>query len=209
MALHPSSSRGRGTPAWWIGILFAIGSLCFMIGPFPGFVDLVGSEADGMVFFVGSIFFTVAAFIQFLHSGGGDRAATLIQLVGTVFFNVDTYRAMQAAYDNSDVDRLIWRPEAIGSVCFLVSGVLAYLTVRHLRSSEPVEWRIAAINLGGCVLFGISAIAGYVVPSSGSALDLAAANWSTALGALCFLIGAVMILPRFTGQPANRAGSVG
>ena len=71
MALHPSSSRGRGTPAWWIGILFAIGSLCFMIGPFPGFVDLVGSAADGMVFFVGSIFFTVAALIQFLHSGGG------------------------------------------------------------------------------------------------------------------------------------------
>ena len=44
-----------------------------------------------------------------------------------------------------------------------------------------------AINLLGCVFFGISAVAGYVVPSSGSMLDLAAANWNTSLGAACFL----------------------
>ena len=200
MALHPSSSRGRGTPAWWIGILFAIGSLCFMIGPFPGFVDLVGSAADGTVFFVGSIFFTVAAFIQFLHSGGGDRAATLIQLVGTVFFNVDTYRAMQAAYDNSDVDRLIWRPEAIGSVCFLVSGVLAYLTVRHLRHRSRRSGGSQRSTSAVVSSSGFLRSPGTSCLSSGSALDLAAANWSTALGALCFLIGAVMILPRFAGS---------
>jgi len=43
---------------------------------------------------------------------------------------------------------------------------------------------------------GISAIASYVVPSTGSVLDLAAANWCTALGALCFFVGALMLLPR-------------
>jgi hypothetical protein len=70
--------------------------------------------------------------------------------------------------------------------------------------------RIAVINLAGCVLFGISAIAGYVVPSSGSVLDLALANWSTSLGALCFLIGAVMILPRFAASgPSPRARRAG
>ena len=127
--------------------------------------------------------------------------------MGTLFFNIDTFRAMQGAYDNSDVDQLIWRPEAIGSVCFLISGVLGYLAVRHFRSSEPMEWRIAVINLAGCVLFGISAIAGYVVPSSGSVLDLALANWSTSLGALCFLIGSVMILPRFAGDPGASRNS--
>ena len=39
----------------------------------------------------------------------------------------------------------------------------------------------------GCIFFGISAIAGYVVPSTGSILDQAAANWTTSLGAACFL----------------------
>jgi hypothetical protein len=33
----------------------------------------------------------------------------------------------------------------------------------------------------------IAAVAGYVVPSTGSMLDLAAVNWNTCLGAACFL----------------------
>jgi hypothetical protein len=53
---------------------------------------------------------------------------------------------------------------------------------------------MAAVNLAGCVFFGISAVASYVVPSSGSVLDLAAANWTTALGAACFFIGALMLI---------------
>jgi peptidoglycan/LPS O-acetylase OafA/YrhL len=52
---------------------------------------------------------------------------------------------------------------------------------------------MAAVNLAGCVLFGISAIASYVVPSTGSVLALAPANWGTALRALCFLIGALLL----------------
>lgn len=199
MPIHWSSGRTqRGSTAWWIGFLFAIGSLCFLVGPAPGFVDLVGAKADGVVFFVGSIFFTTAALLQFLQSAGRDRVATGIQLVGTVFFNVNTFRAMQDSYDSADVNRLIFAPDAIGSACFLVSGVLAFLAVRSLGNRH--EWRIAAINLIGCVLFMISAIASYVVPDTGSALDLAAANWATSLGALCFLVGAIMILPRFTKQ---------
>jgi hypothetical protein len=55
---------------------------------------------------------------------------------------------------------------------------------------------MAAVNLAGCVFFGISALASYVVPSTGSVLDLAAVNWCTGLGALCFLVGALMLFPR-------------
>src|ERR1043166_9482494 len=42
---------------WWIGVLFAVGSTCFLVGPFPGFVELVGLEMDGVAFFVGAVFF--------------------------------------------------------------------------------------------------------------------------------------------------------
>jgi hypothetical protein len=52
-------------------------------------------------------------------------------------------------------------------VCFLVSGVLAYLAVRCL-SHRATDWRIAVVNLAGCVAFGISAVAGYVMPSPGA-----------------------------------------
>jgi hypothetical protein len=179
----------------WIGVLFAIGSTCFLVAPFPGFVELVGSEVDAAVFFVGSLFFTSAALLQTLHSDGGlDRWACLVQFLGTLFFNVTTFRAFQTGLDATEYDRLVWRPDARGSICFLVSGVMSYVLVRRL-SHRSAEWRIAAINLAGCVAFGISAVAGYVVPSTGSAIDLAAANAWTALGALCFLVGALMLLP--------------
>src|SRR5690242_2954908 len=50
---------------------------------------------------------------------------------------------------------------------------------------DPVHhWRV---NLLGCIFFGISAVAGYVVPSTGSMLSQAACNWNTTLGAACFL----------------------
>jgi hypothetical protein len=52
---------------------------------------------------------------------------------------------------------------------------------------DGAGWWQPAVNLLGCILFGISAVAGYIVPSTGSMLDQAAANWSTALGAACFL----------------------
>ena len=195
---------------WWTGLLFVIGSFCFLVGPLPGFIQLVGSATDGTVFFVGSIFFTSAAFLQYLTAGGGDRVrlsfeprsrgwwTATIQLAGTLYFNVDTFRAMQQSFDTSDVDRLVWFPEAIGSICFLISGVLAYREDRG---------RIAAVNLAGCVFFGISAVAGYVVPKTGDVLDLAAANWTTSLGALCFLTGAVMLMRSSSARRAS--GSAG
>jgi hypothetical protein len=57
------------------------------------------------------------------------------------------------------------------------------------------DWWIAAVNLLGCIAFGVSAVAAYVIPSTGSALDLARANATTAFGALCFLVGALLLLP--------------
>ena len=47
-------------PAWWTDILFASGSVCFALGAAPRYVDAVGVSADGVTFFVGSLFFTAA-----------------------------------------------------------------------------------------------------------------------------------------------------
>jgi len=171
---------------------FAIGSVCFFVGPFPGYVQLVGEGADAITFFVGSIFFTAGGALQTAlaaparHRPGGQAAwaAAAIQSLGTVFFNVTTYQALHTAITDPQYNRLVWRPDALGSVCFLVSGAIAYAAFRR-EGWQP------AINLLGCLFFGISAIAGYVVPATGSILDLAAANWNTALGAACFFACAV------------------
>lgn len=206
VAIHWHSRTTGGRATRWIAILFAIGSILFLVGPFPGYLQLVGSEADGITFFVGSLFFTSAALLQARQASQEDRLTTLIQFAGTIFFNVSTFRAMQASIETSQVDRLVWAPELVGSICFLVSGVVAYLTVRRAGHAvrRNTEWRIAVANLAGCVLFGISAIAGYVVPSSGTALDLAAANWTTSLGAFFFLVGSLLLVPRLADRLAAK-----
>ena len=60
----------------------------------------------------------------------------------------------------------------------------------------------------GCVFFGIAAVAGYVVPATGSVLDLAAANWNTCLGAACFLICAVDTLFGGSSPKSKRLGEL-
>jgi len=205
--------------SWWIGILFAVGSACFLVGPLPGFVELVGSGIDGLVFFIGSIFFTSAATLQWLETLNVDRGPGIPQarfrfasfeprridwwicgvlLVGTVFFNATTFQALQSGLDAQSYDKLVWRPDAAGCVCFLISGYLAYIEVcgdAFWTRRRSLDWKIAAWNLVGCVAFGIAAIASYWAPSEGSVLDLAADNGFTAFGGLCFLIGSALMLP--------------
>lgn len=191
-----ATSRTRGR---WLPLAFALGSACFLVGPFPGYLQLVGPQADAVTFFVGSILFTVGGALQVWAAAGGrhepgpGRAAwwtATVQSAGTLFFNATTFRALQTALSSPAYDRIVWRPDAFGSVCFLVSGLIAYLaSPRHgwlPRRGRPGWWQ-PGINLLGCVLFGVAAIAGYVLPATGSMLDLAAANWTTSAGAACFL----------------------
>ena len=134
------------------------------------------------------------------HSPGAGRAAwraATVQSAGTLFFNVTTFQALHTSLSNPSYDRLVWRPDALGSICFLVSGVIAYrVSPRHglLPARGRAGWWEPATNLLGCIFFGISAVAGYVVPSTGSMIDLAAANWNTSLGAACFLACALATL---------------
>jgi hypothetical protein len=186
----------------WMALCFALGSTCFLIGPFPGYVQLVGETADGVTFFAGSILFTAGGALQSRlawperKSPEGGRAAwwsAIVQSAGTLFFNLTTYEAMHTAITDPRYNALVWRPDWRGSICFLVSGAIAYRASRRrgryglLPRREGPGWWQPAVNLLGCVFFGISAVAGHIVPSTGSMLDQAAANWNTALGAACFL----------------------
>jgi hypothetical protein len=183
----------------WMALGFALGSTCFFVGPVPGYAQLVGAAAVAVTFFVGSIFFTAGGGLQSWlafadrRTPGAGRAgwwAAVIQSAGTLFFNVTTFQALATLPDDAGYDRLVWRPDAFGSICFLVSGAIAYrASARHgwLPVRGERGWWQPFVNLLGCVFFGISAVAGYVVPSAGSVLDLAAANFNTAAGAACFL----------------------
>jgi hypothetical protein len=191
-----------------MALCFALGSLCFLVGPFPGYAELAGAKGDAITFFAGSLLFTWGGLLQVrLSRPGAERRAALVQSAGTLFFNVTTYQALHTSLSNPAYDRLVWRPDAFGSICFLVSGAIAYRASAR-RGLLPVRsgpgWWEPGVNLLGCVLFGVAAVAGYLVPATGSILHLAAANWSTGLGAACFEACAVMTL--ITGRTSKGRG---
>ena len=63
-----------------MALCFALGSTCVLVGPFPGYAQLVGESADAVTFFVGSILFTAGGALQSRLAWGergspGGRAA--------------------------------------------------------------------------------------------------------------------------------------
>lgn len=214
---------------WWVALSFTLGASCFLAGGAlcsvaAGALALTALELN-MVFVVGAVFFTLAAWGQLLEAlnaprvesgAGGDATAErawrwfgrrpemlgwwacAVQLPGTLWFNVMTVDALWPGLQGLGMDLAVWTPNVIGSSCFLVASALAVKEVCG-RLWCPhwgrLEWWIAQINLLGSVAFGISAGFAWVRPG----LDTPYAPWwdnyFTFLGAACFLLGALLLFP--------------
>ena len=208
-----------GARGWWIAVLFAIGSLLFALGAVPAYASAVGARWDNVTFFTGSLFFTSAAFLTYREAvdaappahnpthrrffayqpGRIDWWATGVQLIGTLFFNVSTGTATAASLSAQAAHQHVWRPDAIGSACFLVSSALAWYEVCHGWAAwrpKSWSWWITLANLVGSVAFGVSAAAAYVNPVTGQVRNVEQANLQTLAGAVCFFIGALLLPER-------------
>jgi hypothetical protein len=188
-----------------IGVLFMVGSACFAVASLPG-ASSVSDKVVGVVYFVGSIFFTTAAFEQLrvARGTGNEVRAAVVQFAGTISFNVTTFFGMYHHFTAHRSNLLVWSPDAVGSVCFLVSSVLAELAVLH---AVLLVRRSATLNLIGSVAFGISAVAGYVVPDTNELLNASLATSMTLVGALCFLWAArILVKPPRWLLPTTRGG---
>ncbi len=188
-----------------MGCLFAVGSFCFALGSLPPFFTTVPATVVAWVFFVGSIFFTTAALVQFREAvvaaagrrtHGPDWRAGAVQLVGTVFFNVSTFAATRQDLASDQERHLIWAPDLWGSVCFLVASVIAFGAVLRRVPGRPRDrmgTRIAALNLIGSIAFGLAAIGARYLPTTGEPANIGLVNLGTFVGAVCFFIGAVLL----------------
>jgi hypothetical protein len=67
------------------------------------------------------------------------------------------------------------------------------------------SWWITLANLIGSVAFGISAMAGYINPVTGQVRNAARADSQTLIGAVCFLIGALLLVPERADQASGQA----
>ncbi len=213
---------------WWVGVLFMIGSALFAIGGAMGtwpempVIRSIDKSHAGWIFFVGSLFFTSAGYLQWLEVINGDVASTgtigsaprrwlfygwrprnlgyfavAVQLIGMLFFNVNTADAFIAGLDWVGEDILIWTPNMIGSICFLVASHAAVIEVSNRYWTwrfRSLSWWITAVNMLGSMFFMASAVASFVEPES---VFLAPwiANFGTFAGAICFLVGGYLLIP--------------
>jgi hypothetical protein len=206
-----------------VAVLFIIGSALFALGSVPAYLNAVGETADSVTYFVGSIFFTSASFAQLLQAQTpamtevdaesqhtrtpvrfkawlpNDRnwLAAITQFPGTIFFNISTFAALLHNATAKQEDRRVWRPDFYGSTLFLVASLFAILALGRLFTFRPrsFPWWIAWLNMIGSILFMASAIASYVLPSSGELINNPVSIGGTLLGALCFLLGAILMFP--------------
>jgi hypothetical protein len=226
---HADAFRHLWAPrrlAWWVAVLFAIGSALFALGgvgaTWPQSVPawLRNGSVLSWIFVVGAIFFTSAAWLQWLEALNGDVAdalrdgarrrwrwlgwrprnlgylASAVQLVGTVMFNFNTVDAMLTGLSWEEEDLLVWTPNMLGCVCFLVASYLAYAEVSQGAVSfatRSVSWWVTVANLLGSVAFQLSALYSFAGPEPAGAVFWA--GFYTAAGGVCFLVGSYLMIP--------------
>jgi hypothetical protein len=180
-----------------------VGSFLFALGSFPLFGQTVDPRVVGATFVTGSVFFTAAAAGQLRHTPRDPgsrllRRAGLVQVIGTLLFNVNTVDAMLESLSTRQTNRLVWAPDVVGSACFLVASYLAWVVVCHGRWSvrpDDEEWWVAGLNGVGSILFMVSAIASFTLRTTGDLVNTTVVNSWTFLGAICFLVGAYLLFP--------------
>jgi len=146
---------------WWIGAIFAIGSLLFMLGSIfslsPALAQLasLNTTTVNSIFFAGSIPFTTAAYLQLFQAANAGEfsperpqkprrivwfgwcprdigwLSCALQFPGTVLFNFNTFDTMLPNLNWLQQDFAVWTPDFVGSILFLASGYLAFMETCH------------------------------------------------------------------------------
>ena len=206
----------------WMCVLFMIGSFAFTLGALLCFDPSIPLLVPGVIFFVGSLFFTSAAYLQFLEAinvpdsstkavAGEKKQAryfawepdridwwsSITQLMGTLYFNFSTFNAMRLSLSPLKSDRLVWSADFLGSILFLASSWLAYGEVASALTTPKLRsltWWVVLSNLLGSVAFGISALTSFILPSVGEMINANVTNVTTAIGGACFFVGALLQL---------------
>lgn len=196
------------------GALFALGAAVAQFGSGDPLVS-------ASVFFAGGLFFNLGGYTSLLqvlnaprHSPDGGRLvtarwrwwgyepmrldwlSTFVLFVGTLVFGVNLLDSFLQGLTTQQLNRLVWTPDMVGCLLFLVSGHLAFAEVCHRSRpcfrSRSLGWWIVAVNQLGSVLFMVSALAAFTRPATGSLVNSDIADWGTLCGALCFSAGGVL-----------------
>jgi hypothetical protein len=201
-------------------VAFTIGGSLFVVGAAVAQLGSGNAATSASIYLAGGVFFSTGGYASLLGAinaprpvTGGHLAApewrwwsyepmrldwlsTFVLFAGTLVFAISLGDSFLQGLSTKQVNRLIWAPDIVGCILFLISGHLALVEISHgrrrWRPQRNLGWWIVAINQLGSILFFISGLAALTRPSTGSLANIDIANWGTLTGALCFAIGGVM-----------------
>jgi hypothetical protein len=197
---------------------FVIGGSLFSVGALLAQAHVGGPRLAAAVFMVGGVFFTTGGYASVLQVANAPRevdgvvqasawrwwstepgrldwASAVALFVGTLYFGASLAVALVGDLTIAQLHRLVWSPEIVGCVLFLVSGHLALTEMHRDRPRGrrvDLGWWIAVVNQCGSFLFMASAIAAFVRPATGDELAVGIANWACFAGSSCFAVAGAM-----------------
>jgi hypothetical protein len=204
-------------------IAFVVGGGLFAAGAAVAQFASASATECASIYFTGGLFFNTGGYVSLLqvinaprHAAGGegrlisrrwrwwsyepvrvDWLSSFFLFAGTLVFAVNLLDSFLTGLSVQQTNRLIWVPDVIGCVLFLISGHLAFLEVCHGRlclRPRGCGWWIVAVNQLGSALFMVSALAAYTRHTTGSPVNADIADWGTLTGALCFSAAGVLQL---------------
>ncbi|MFF9063741.1 hypothetical protein ACF09E_00140 [Streptomyces sp. NPDC014891] len=200
---------------------FVIGGLLFAAGAAVAQFGSGDATTCASIYFAGGLFFNSGGYVSLLqvvnaprHAPGAegtlvagrwrwwsyeplriDWLSAFVLFAGTLVFAVDLLDSFLQGLTAQQINRLIWAPDVIGCVLFLISGHLGFAEICHGRPClrrRDLGWWIVAVNQLGSILFMVSALAAYTRPATGSLINADVADWGTLTGALCFSVGGLL-----------------
>ena len=188
-------------------IAFTIGGSLFAMGAWVAQVGSGDAATAASIYFAGGLFFNTGGYASVVlasNTPDGERwrwwsyepydlawLSAFVLFAGTIAFGVSLLDSFLDGLTTKGENRLIWTPEVVGCILFLISGHLGLRDVGR-RPRWELGWGVVAINQLGSILFMISALAAFIRPETSSVVNVDVANWGTFTGAVCFAVGGVM-----------------
>lgn len=210
-----------------ISILFMIGAFCFIAASAMSLQGIYSHFIINITYFIGSLFFTSAAYGQYLEAINADitneshlhskkrewiwfafRAhnlgylSSLTQLIGTLLFNLNTFAGFYNYQHPITEDIIVWMPNLLGSILFLIASFFAWLEIYQdsdIKAFQTTSWWIVWSNNFGSLFFQISAIASFILINT-QAINASLALQYTLFGGICFFIGALLLIVEIKEQ---------
>ena len=221
------------------GLSFTIGGALFTLGAVLAAVSSATPTTINLVLLAGGFFFSLGGYASIVQEVNSPRrlgadgsleqtrwrwwayeptrpgwVSAFVLFMGTLAFAVSLVDVFLSNLSLKQENHLIWAPEMIGCLLFLVSGHVAIVEICHgwfRLIPSSLGWWVVAINQLGSVLFFLSGLAAFIRPATGSVISIGLVEWGTALGAFCFSVAGVAQLFERPESPAAvaRAGNSG